>query len=547
MSVKNYSWGCINLNLLTVNDLEGKSTLELLLELLRKMNRLEEDVDSITSMTREELTKLFKEWKEDGTLASLLNDQILVKAFEREGNEIDDTGRLQRAIKVGEETGLPVVLEPHHNYQVSKMLSIDLSKTCIHGEGADVDFGQLDEKLYSNAIHVNCTGVPPYHHNHKAHIIDLGIKGKRGCTGIYFGSSASGVGVAHITLDRLNIRGCNVGIKTGEHTYLIRMHHTDIFDCGTGVDITYAGDSGENIILDGCALYNSTTCLKVANPNTSINLINTSMDYSNVSIHCVQGNIKATQCHIEGCGQLIIEDNSGADVVLNGCTLVMVDKTFPPYVVNGRGRLLVKDGFISGGNYDGVYKDIVSGGGYVKFINNNSYDICDHFMQFYQDTDELVKLIASGEGDSTDIWTNNNCKITIDSANAETNNFCYKIAKTYGEGSQSGVQVYIPMTSHRVAIRVRVKAQTQMNVPVEISYVRTIDHQPETKIQACPFSRKQVIGDATHTIGTEWQWITIITNSMRKPGWCNAIMLNFNFFALYQSVIYIDRVNVNTY
>lgn len=535
------------MNLLTVNDLEGKSTLELLLELLRKMNKLDEEVNTITSMTRDELTKLFKEWKEDGTLASLLNDQILVKAFEREGNEIDDTGRLQRAIKVGEETGLPVVLEPHHTYQVSKMLSIDLSKTCIHGEGSDLDFGQLDEKLYSNAIHVYCTGVPPYHQNHKAHIIDLGIKGKRGCTGIYFGSSASGVGVAHITLDRLNIRGCNVGIKTGEHAYLIRMHHTDIFDCGTGVDITFAGDSGENMILDGCALYNSTTCLKVANPNTSVNLINTSMDYSTTSIHCIQGNIKATQCHIEGCGQLIVEDNSGSDVVLNGCSLIMVADTFPPYVVKGRGRLVVKDGFISGGNYGGVYKDVVSGGGYVKFINNNSYDICDHFMQYYSDTDELMKLVASGEGGSSDVWTNNNCKITIDGANAETNNFCYRIAKTYGGGSQSGVLVYIPITSHRVAIRVRVKADYQMDVPVEVSYVRTIEHQPESYASTNSLSRQQTIGDMTQTIGTEWQWLNIITNSMRRPEWCNAILLKFNFFALTQSVIYIDRVNVNTY
>ena len=547
MSVKNYLWGCINLNLLTVNDLEGKSTLELLLELLRKMNQIDENVNSITSMTREQLTELFKQWKEDGTLASLLNDQILVKAFDREPNETDDTGRLQRAINVAQETNLPVILEPHHVYHVSKMLSIDLSKTCIHGQGADLDYSKMDSKLYPNAIHVYCTDVPPYTQNHHAHIMDLGIMNHVEGTALHLGSSASGVGVAHITLDRLNIHHCKTGIQTSTHAYLIRIHNTDVYGCSLGVDITYAEDSGENIILDGCALYNSSTCLKVDNPNTSINLINTSIDYSTTSIHCVQGNIKATQCHIEGCGQLIIEDTSGADVVLNGCSLIMVSNTFPPYVVKGRGRLLVKDGFISGGNYDGVYKDIVSGGGYVKFINNNSYDICDHFMQYYSDTDEIVKLVASGEGDSTDIWTNNNCKITIDRANAETNNFCYKIAKTYGQGSQSGVQVYIPMTSHRVAIRVRVKAQTQMNVPVEISYVRTIDHQPETKIQACPFSRKQAIGDATHTIGTEWQWITIITNSMRKPEWCNAIMLNFNFFALYQSVIYIDRVNVNTY
>lgn len=547
MSVKIYLWGCINLNLLTVNDLEGKSTLELLLELLRKMNNIDEKVNTIASMTREELTELFKEWKEDGTLASLLNDQILVKEFDREANEPDDTGRLQRAIALGEELNLPVVLEPHHTYHISKMLSINLSKTCIHGQGANLDCSQMNSALYPNAIHIYCTDVPPYTQNHQAHIIDLGIIHHEEGTAIYLGSTSSGVGVSHITLDRLNIGRCKTGIQTSTHAYLIRMHNTDVYGCSVGVDITNAEDSGENIILDGCALYNSTTCLKVNNPNTSVNLINTSIDYSTTSIHCIQGNIKATQCHIEGCGQLIIEDNSGADVVLNGCSLIMVANTFPPYVVKGRGRLLVKDGFISGGNYDGVYKDIVSGGGFVKFINNNSYDICDHFMQYYSDTDELVKLVASGEGDSTDIWTNNNCKITVDSANAETNNFCYKVAKTYGGGSQSGVQVYIPMSTHRVAIRVRVKAQSQIQVPVEIAYVRTIDHQPETKIKTYPFSRKQTIGEATHTIGTEWQWISIVTNSMRKPEWCNAIMINFNFFALNQSVIYIDRVNVNTY
>ena len=406
----------------------------------------------------------------------------------------------------------------------------------------------MDTTLFSGCLKVIATDTPPYRQNHKAFIKDLEMVGNRlGLDGIILGHNQAGVGVAHIDLDKLNIQNCKDGIVTGEHTYLIRMNSVDIFNCETCVHIQFKDDSGENIILDGCALYNSTTCLQVNNPNTSVNLINTSMDYSSTSIHCIQGNIKATQCHIEGCGQLIIEDNSGADVVLSGCTLVMVSGVFPPYVVKGRGRLVVKDGFISGGNYDGVYKDVVSGGGYVKFINNNSFDICDHFMQYYSDTDELMKLVAIGEGGSTDVWTNNNCKITIDGEEAETNNFCYKIAKTYGSGSQSGVLVYIPITSHRVAIRVRVKAAAQIEVPVELFYARTIEHQPEAQSYVYSLSRSQTIGDTTHTIGTEWQWLYITTNSMRKPEWCNAILLKFNFFTLDQSVIYIDRVNVNTY
>ena len=533
--------------LLTVNDLEGKSTLELLLELLGKMNQIDADMNNLKAMTKDQLTELFKEWKEDGTLASLLNDQILIKAFERDDDEIDDTGRLQRAISVGEETNLPVVLEPHHTYHVSKMLSIDLSKTCIHGQGADLDFTRLDETIYPNAIHVYCSQVPPYNQNHRSHIIDLGIKNHEQGTGIYLGSSASGVGVAHITLDRLNIHHCKVGIQTGEHTYLIRMHHTDIYGCEICVDIPFAGDSGENIFLDGCALYNSTTGLKVSNPNSSIHLINTSIDYSNISIHCVQGNIKATQCHIEGCGQLIVANNSGSDVVLDGCTLVMVANTFPPYVVEGRGRLTVKDGFISGGNYDGVHKDIVSGGGFVKFINNTSYDYCDHFMQYYSDTDSLMKLVASGEGDSTDSWTNNNCKITLDRENQETGMFCYKIAKTWGVGSQSGLQVYLPMSSHRVAMRLRVRAESEIRCPIEIYYVRTVEHQPDSQMGHVPYSRREVIGYEDHDIGTEWRWINLVSNSMRIPEWCNAILVVFNYFSLNAPIMYLDRVNVNTY
>ena len=547
--------------IITNQDAEQLTALELIYLIIEKLNECVITVDELKeSGLYQAVIDQLTLWKDNGTLTDLISQEILddikgklesrvvyLQDYPKLTSDSSDSERLQRAIEQAQSLGKVVKLE-NKTYQCLKPLQLDISKTSLDGNGATLDFSTMDSTLFSGCLKVIATDNPPYHQNHKAFIKDLEMVGNRqGLNGIILGYNQAGVGVAHIDLDKLNLQNFKEGITTGEHTYLIRMNSVDIFNCEICLHIKFKDDSGENIILSGCALYNSTTCLQVNNPNTSINLINTSMDYSTTSIHCIQGNIKATQCHIEGCGQLIIEDNSGADVVLSGCTLVMVADTFPPYVVKGRGRLVVKDGFISGGNYDGVYKDVVSGGGYVKFINNNSYDICDHFMQYYSDTDELMKLVAIGEGGSTDVWTNNNCKITIDGAKAETNNFCYKIAKTYGGGSQSGVLVYIPITTHRVAIRVRVKADYQIDVPVEVSYVRTTDHQPEPYEYTNSLSRQQTIGDTTHTIGTEWRWLNIVTNSMRKPDWCNAILLKFNFFSFNQSVIYIDRVNVNTY
>ena len=547
--------------IVTNQDAEQLTALELIYLIIEKLNDCVITVNELMEAGVEQaVIDQLTLWKDNGTLSDLISQEILddikgklesrvvyLQDYPKLTSDASDSERLQRAIEQAQLLGKVVKLE-NKNYQCLKPLQLDISKTSLDGNGATLDFSSMDTTLFSGCLKVIATDNPPYHQNHKAFIKDLEMVGNReGLDGIILGHNQAGVGVAHIDLDKLNIQNCKDGIVTGEHTYLIRMNSVDIFNCEICLNIKFKDDSGENMILDGCALYNSTTCLQVNNPNTSVNLINTSMDYSTTSIHCIQGNIKATQCHIEGCGQLIIEDNSGADVVLSGCTLVMVSKAFPPYVVKGRGRLVVKDGFITGGNYDGVHKDVVSGGGYVKFINNNSYDICDHFMQYYSDTDELMKLVAIGEGASTDVWTNNNCKITIDGEKAETNNFCYKIAKTYGAGSQSGVLVYIPITTHRVAIRVRVKADEQINVPVEIFYARTIEHQPESQANVYSLSRSQTIGDTTHTIGTEWQWLYITTNSMRKPEWCNAILLKFNFFTLNQPVIYIDRVNVNTY
>ena len=510
--------------IVTNQDAEQLTALELIYLIIEKLN---ECVITVNELMEAGLYQAVIDqltiWKDNGTLTDLISQEILddikgklesrvvyLQDYPKLTSDASDSERLQRAIEQAQLIGKVVKLE-NKTYQCLKPLQLDISKTSLDGNGATLDFSNMDVTLFSGCLKVIATDTPPYRQNHKAFIKDLEMVGNRqGLDGIILGHNQAGVGVAHIDLDKLNIQNCKDGIVTGEHTYLIRMNSVDIFNCETCVHIQFKDDSGENIILDGCALYNSTTCLQVNNPNTSVNLINTSMDYSSTSIHCIQGNIKATQCHIEGCGQLIIEDNSGADVVLSGCTLVMVSGVFPPYVVKGRGRLVVKDGFISGGNYDGVYKDVVSGGGYVKFINNNS-------------------------------------KITIDGEEAETNNFCYKIAKTYGSGSQSGVLVYIPITSHRVAIRVRVKAAAQIAVPVEISYVRATDHQPEPYAYTNSLSKQQTIGDATHTIGTEWQWLNIVTNNMRKPEWCNAILLKFNFFAFDKSVIYIDRVNVNTY
>lgn len=547
--------------IITNQDAEQLTALELIYLIIEKLNECVITVNELKeSGLYQAVIDQLAIWKDNGTLSDLISQEILddikdklesrvvyLQDYPKLTSDSSDSERLQRAIEHAQSLGKVVKLE-NKTYQCLKPLQLDISKSSLDGNGATLDFSTMDSTLFSGCLKVIATDNPPYHQNHKAFIKDLEMLGNRqALNGIILGHEQTGVGVAHLDLDKLNLQNFKEGITTGTHTYLVRMNSVDVFNCEICVHIQFKDDSGENIILNGCALYNSTTCLQVNNPNTSVNLINTSMDYSTTSIHCIQGNIKATQCHIEGCGQLIIEDNSGADVVLSGCTLVMVADTFPPYVVKGRGRLVVKDGFISGGNYNGVYKDVVSGGGYVKFINNNSFDICDHFMQYYSDTDELMKLVATGEGASTDVWTNNNCKITIDGAKAETNNFCYKIAKTYGRGSQSGALVYIPITSHRVAIRVRIKADYQINVPVEVYYARTIEHQPEAQAKVYSFSRTQTIGDATHTIGTEWQWLNIVTNSMRKPDWCNAILLKFNFFEFDQSVIYIDRVNVNTY
>ena len=213
------------------------------------------------------------------------------------------------------------------------------------------------------------------------------------------------------------------------------------------------------------------------------------------------------------------------------------------------GTLQIENSFISGGTFSGVHQMVKSGNGQLIMRNNQGYDITDFFAQFYKDNHELLDMIAYGVEDEgsprVSQWNVKNCVITQDATVKETGNFSYKIAKQYGNGSNSGFNLIIPFNTNRQSVRLRMKALAKTTPYLKISYAKMND--VKINVAQAPVKRTQEIGGVSTTIGTEWGWINLVTSSMTKPEWADCLYLEFNLFDCYEPTIYLDRINVNEY
>ena len=498
-------------------------------------------------------------WKDNGTLLDLISQEILddvkgklesrvvyLQDYPKLTSDASDSERLQRAIEQAQSIGKVVKLE-NKTYQCLKPLQLDISKTSLDGNGATLDFSKMNTSLFSGCLKVIATDNPPYRQNHKAFIKDLEMVGNRqGLNGIVLGHNQDGVGVAHLDLDKLNIQNCKDGIVTGEHTYLIRMNSVDIFNCEICLHIQSKNDSGENIVLTGCTLYNSTLAVKNENPNSSIHLTNTSLDYNVKTLEVVRGNLHLTGCHLEG--NLVFDIQKDLTTIV-GSHLIFLNPnlTVMPFQIGG--TLQIENSFISGGNFGGVFQMIKSGNGNLIMRNNQGYDITDLFAQYYKDNHELLDMIAYGIEDEgsprVSQWNVKNCVITQDATVKESGNFSYKIVKQYGNGSLSSFNLIIPFNTNRQSVRLRMKALALVTTTLRISYAKMND--VKINVAQAPVKRTQEIGAVPTTIGTEWGWINLVTSSMTKPDWADCLYLEFNLFDCYEPTIYLDRVNINEY
>lgn len=546
--------------IITNQDAEQLTALELIYLIIEKLNECVITVEELKeSGLYQAVIDQLTVWKDNGVLADLISQELLddvksklesrvvyLQDYQRLQGDVSDSERLQRAIEQAQSLGKVVKLE-NKTYQCLKPLQLDISKASLDGNGATLDFSQMDTSLFTGCLKVIATANLPYRQNHKAFIKDLELIGNRQAfNGIVLGHNQDGVGVAHLDLDKLNIQNCKEGIVTGKHTYLIRINSVDIFNCEICLHIKHEDDSGENIVLTGCTLYNSTLAVKNENPNSSVHLTNTSLDYNAKTLEIVRGNLHLTGCHLEG--NLVFDIQKDLTTIV-GSHLVFLNPNLSVIPFQIGGILQIENSFISGGTFDGVYQMIKSGNGNLIMRNNNGYDITDLFAQYYKDNHELLDIIAYGieenTGDRISQWNVKNCVITQDTTVKETGNFSYKIVKQYGNGSLSGFNLIIPFNTNHQSVRLRMKALASVTPYLRISYGKMND--VKINVEQAPVKRTQEIGGQNTTIGIDWGWVNLVTSSMTKPDWADCLYLEFNLFDCYESTIYLDRINVNEF
>ena len=178
--------------IITNQDAEQLTALELIYLIIEKLNECVITVNDLMEAGLEQaVIDQLTIWKDNGILSDLISQEILddikgklesrvvyLQDYPKLKSDASDSERLQRAIDNAQLLSKVVKLE-NKTYQCLKPLQLDISKASLDGNGATLDFSNMDVTLFSGCLKVIATDNPPYRQNHKAYIKDLELVGNR--------------------------------------------------------------------------------------------------------------------------------------------------------------------------------------------------------------------------------------------------------------------------------------------------------------------------------------------------------------------------------
>jgi hypothetical protein len=434
-----------------------------------------EILKSITSICEEIIDSMHQE-----------ENTLLISSYPRIAGETDDRGRFLRLLADCKTQGKKAKLEAFKTYKITTCdittkiaLIIDLSYIDLDGNSSTIDFSGNTGTI---GLYVTASKTPPYFHNHIGLIKNLMIDGKgkvstrSNMSGIVFDSSINGTGVAHIDINKLNVKGFNIGIEYRNHAYLIRHNSVDIFDCNTCVSMPdkYV-DYGENLIFDKCTLYNSELAVNCAFPSGEMFFNHCSFDYNAVTFNILSSVVHCNLCHIEGKNIFQLK-GTGASLQIDNSRLVYMDTSnYKPFNVSPEcSGVHIKDSYINGGMFNKNGKtDIIDGGGRV-FIEG-SYDYNNFggfFSNFLNEASASYpfKMIDSEIFNSQpariiNILDSGNINISKDNTVFETGSYSYKINKKIVMGIDEGVNIVFKLRPNTTHISYRIRWKSDVSIP----------------------------------------------------------------------------------
>lgn len=231
---------------------------------------------------------------------------VNVKDFGAVGNgTTDDTAAIQAAhdsIVASGQSGT-LLIQPG-TYKCTAGLTVNVSFVSVLGESAVLNFSTMTSGSAITFIgsSSNAYAGNPYYNADK-YISNLTLIGN-GFGGSVIGFrfySATEPGPSHFKVYNCNISQFGTGISIDANSYLLSFFGTDVWICGTAVDIPSATNSGERILFSGCALFNSNYGITCESAIADIHYTGGSVDgMANAYFQLSAGNLYVTDAHIEG-------------------------------------------------------------------------------------------------------------------------------------------------------------------------------------------------------------------------------------------------------
>ena len=149
--------------------------------------------------------------------------------------------------------------------------------------------------------------------------------------------------VAQLSFEHLAISGFNVGLDLSNYSYAITLRKSNIFNCNICYQmINNPTDSGELMVIENCALFNSGLDVYFNNGGGELWINNSSLDYSNCMVVCLGGLVRLTNCHLEtnishpnlvpGGAQALFNCAQGdTEIRFENCALVWTSINPPPW------------------------------------------------------------------------------------------------------------------------------------------------------------------------------------------------------------------------
>lgn len=375
--------------------------------------------------------------------AVLINNTpyLNIKQFGANENDTPDTVIFIDALNYCRQNNLILQLN-NKTYNIDNSIEIDIASDKIEGNNAKINFNGSTLFTFKNSNSL------PYYNVHNV-FKDLFIEftGENKENTICFDFQNENSEISHISLNTINIKGFDTAINIFTNAYHIIFDKVEAFSCENCVKmLSGATNYGENIAFNCCCFYNSTNALINNNPNGTLSLTNSSVDYNIIATQ-TSGNARIfmTNCHLEGkqrfIGNAYISSSEIVFLTLDSGTLFETyqysNLTFNCCKINGQnqgGTLVTNDeGIVSFiyctfGNLNGILAP-------QNTLNNKSLALMTNYPFVY----------TRGTADNTDYHTATNATVT------QTDNVT-QFTKIYGGGSESKLYIVIPLDKSKKRI-----------------------------------------------------------------------------------------------